>query len=73
LATVPKTARDAGVVVSTAKIGLMALAMDATDGWFGISLCRVRQSDGREHCAREPEAEVPQRLPARDGLGQALG
>jgi hypothetical protein len=31
------------------------------------------QSNGREHCAREPEAEVPQRLPARDGLGQAFG
>ena len=38
-----------------------------------VSLRLGSQSDGREHCAREPEAEVPQRLPARDGLGQAFG
>jgi len=75
LATVPKTARDAGVVVSTAKIGLMALAMDATDGlgWSGISLCRARQPQRGQRDTREAEAEFLERPAAGDGLGQALG
>src|SRR5437667_3941781 len=37
------------------------------------SLCLVRKSHGGQQQTREADAEAAQRLPARDGLGQALG
>jgi len=67
---------DAGEIASAPKVWLIALA--AAPFLHGLACGSVSfslgsQSDGCEHCAREPEAEVPQRLPARDRLGQVFG